>query len=154
MGHSYVVKDLVPDLTNFYNQYKSIEPWLKRKDVKAKGDTEYFQSREDRAKLVEPRVLPGPGGAHAGLPLDRRFPGPVHRGASCLGERHDEALPLPWHHELHELLPQGPGPCEGHRAPEGAGCRDVHRWLEGHDGKPDLAEQWPRVGNDVHGNVE
>merc|ERR1712217_991273 len=36
LPHSYVVKDLVPDLTNFYNQYKSIEPWLKRKDVKAK----------------------------------------------------------------------------------------------------------------------
>merc|ERR1711997_1090165 len=51
LPHSYVVKDLVPDLTNFYNQYKSIEPWLKRKDVKAKGDKEYFQSREDRAKL-------------------------------------------------------------------------------------------------------
>ena len=42
LPHTYVVKDLVPDLTNFYNQYKSIEPWLKRKDVKAKGDTEYF----------------------------------------------------------------------------------------------------------------
>merc|ERR1712085_45890 len=24
LPHSYVVKDLVPDLTNFYNQYKSI----------------------------------------------------------------------------------------------------------------------------------
>jgi succinate dehydrogenase/fumarate reductase-like Fe-S protein len=23
-----VVKDLVPDLTNFYEQYKSIKPWL------------------------------------------------------------------------------------------------------------------------------
>merc|ERR1719190_354878 len=34
LPHTYVVKDLVPDLTNFYNQYKSIEPWLKRKDVK------------------------------------------------------------------------------------------------------------------------
>jgi len=51
LPHTYVVKDLVPDLTNFYNQYKSIEPWLKRKDVKGKGDKEYFQSREDRAKL-------------------------------------------------------------------------------------------------------
>merc|ERR1712054_531483 len=51
LPHTYVVKDLVPDLTNFYNQYKSIEPWLKRKDVKAKGQAEYFQSREDRAKL-------------------------------------------------------------------------------------------------------
>ncbi|CAJ1336041.1 unnamed protein product [Effrenium voratum] len=51
LPHTYFVKDLVPDLTNFYNQYKSIEPWLKRKDVKSKDDKEYFQSREDRAKL-------------------------------------------------------------------------------------------------------
>jgi succinate dehydrogenase (ubiquinone) iron-sulfur subunit len=51
LPHTYVVKDLVPDLTNFYNQYKSIEPWLKRKDVKAAGEKEYFQSREDRSKL-------------------------------------------------------------------------------------------------------
>lgn len=51
LPHTYVVKDLVPDLTNFYNQYKSIEPWLKRRDVKAKGDKEYFQTPEDRAKL-------------------------------------------------------------------------------------------------------
>jgi len=51
LPHTYVVKDLVPDLTNFYNQYKSIEPWLKRKDVKSKDDKEYFQSKEDRAKL-------------------------------------------------------------------------------------------------------
>ena len=24
----FVVKDLVPDMTNFYQQYKSIKPWL------------------------------------------------------------------------------------------------------------------------------
>ena len=46
-----MVKDLVPDLTNFYSQYKSIEPWLKRKEVKGPNDTEYFQSIEDRSKL-------------------------------------------------------------------------------------------------------
>jgi succinate dehydrogenase (ubiquinone) iron-sulfur subunit len=51
LPHSYVVKDLVPDLTNFYNHYKAIEPWLKRKDVKPKGQAEYFQSPEDRALL-------------------------------------------------------------------------------------------------------
>jgi len=51
LPHSYVVKDLVPDLTNFYNQYKSIEPWLKRKDVKKAGEKEFFQSHEDRVKL-------------------------------------------------------------------------------------------------------
>merc|ERR1719181_985937 len=31
LPHTYVVKDLVPDLTNFYSQYKSIEPWLKKR---------------------------------------------------------------------------------------------------------------------------
>lgn len=46
----YVIRDLVPDMTNFYNQYKSIEPWLKRKTV-SKGDKEIYQSKEDRAKL-------------------------------------------------------------------------------------------------------
>jgi len=51
LPHSYVVKDLVPDLTNFYNQYKSIEPWLKRKEAKAPGEKEYYQSHEDRLKL-------------------------------------------------------------------------------------------------------
>lgn len=47
----YVVKDLVPDLTNFYNQYKSIQPWLKRKTPKKEGEKEFYQSKEDRAKL-------------------------------------------------------------------------------------------------------
>jgi len=51
LPHSYVVKDLVPDLTNFYNQYKSIEPWLKRKEAKGPGQMEFFQSHEDRVKL-------------------------------------------------------------------------------------------------------
>ena len=30
LPHTYVVKDLVPDLTHFYKQYKSIEPYLQR----------------------------------------------------------------------------------------------------------------------------
>ena len=33
LPHMYVVKDLVPDMTNFYAQYKSIEPWLKQKEA-------------------------------------------------------------------------------------------------------------------------
>ena len=33
-----MVKDLVPDVTNFYNQCKCIEPWLKRQRLKVKGD--------------------------------------------------------------------------------------------------------------------
>lgn len=30
LPHAYVVKDLVPDLTHFYKQYKSIKPYLQR----------------------------------------------------------------------------------------------------------------------------
>jgi succinate dehydrogenase (ubiquinone) iron-sulfur subunit len=49
LPHLYVVKDLVPDLTNFYKQYKSIEPYLKQKsDPPAR---ENLQSIDDRKKL-------------------------------------------------------------------------------------------------------
>lgn len=48
----YVVKDLVPDMNNFYSQYKSIQPWLQRKDESQKGSQQYLQSVEDRQKLV------------------------------------------------------------------------------------------------------
>ena len=35
LPHQPVVKDLVPDLNNFYAQYASIEPWLKTRDAHA-----------------------------------------------------------------------------------------------------------------------
>ena len=44
-----VVKDLVPDLTNFYAQYSSIEPYLQTRT--AEPEKEWKQSPEDRAKL-------------------------------------------------------------------------------------------------------
>jgi len=50
LPHMPVVKDLVPDLTNFYNQYKSIQPWLKAK-VPSSDNQEYLQTKEERAKL-------------------------------------------------------------------------------------------------------
>lgn len=31
LPHMYVVKDLIPDMNNFYNQYRAIQPWLQRK---------------------------------------------------------------------------------------------------------------------------
>ncbi|KAL7515580.1 hypothetical protein ACHAXN_012740 [Cyclotella atomus] len=37
LPHMYVVKDLVPDMGNFYEQYRSIEPWLQTKEGKAEG---------------------------------------------------------------------------------------------------------------------
>lgn len=52
LPHMYVIKDLVPDMSNFYAQYKSIEPFLKRKDTKIKmGEQQFYQSQEDREKL-------------------------------------------------------------------------------------------------------
>ncbi|GAA0171541.1 dehydrogenase [Lithospermum erythrorhizon] len=50
LPHMFVVKDLVVDMTNFYNQYKSIEPWLKRKSEN-EGGKEILQTKADRAKL-------------------------------------------------------------------------------------------------------
>lgn len=51
LPHMYIVKDLVPDLNNFYNQYRSIQPWLQRNDAKETGSQQYLQSVEDRKKL-------------------------------------------------------------------------------------------------------
>ena len=54
LPHMYVIKDLVPDMNNFYQQYKSIQPWLQRNDESqlGTGDKQLLQSTEDRAKLV------------------------------------------------------------------------------------------------------
>jgi succinate dehydrogenase (ubiquinone) iron-sulfur subunit len=51
LPHTYVLKDLVPDLSNIYNQYKSNEPRLKRKQVKTDPNVEYPQTVEQRALL-------------------------------------------------------------------------------------------------------
>lgn len=53
LPHMYVVKDLVPDMNNFYAQYKFIEPYLKKKGIKEEdyGKKSYLQSPDDRAKL-------------------------------------------------------------------------------------------------------
>ena len=53
LPHMYVVKDLVPDMNNFYEQYRSIQPWLQREDEKSMkpGDQQILQSVGDRAKL-------------------------------------------------------------------------------------------------------
>ncbi|WP_029057772.1 succinate dehydrogenase iron-sulfur subunit [Stappia stellulata] len=49
LPHMPVVKDLVPDLTRFYAQHRSIEPWLKT--TTPAPEKEWRQSHEDRAKL-------------------------------------------------------------------------------------------------------
>ncbi len=49
LPHMPVVKDLVPDLTHFYAQYTSIQPWIKA-DSPAPS-RERLQSKEDRETL-------------------------------------------------------------------------------------------------------
>eukprot|EP00461_Guttulinopsis_vulgaris_P000287 UN00287 len=50
LPHMPVVRDLVPDLTRFYQQYASIKPYLQA-PAKQPGQKEYLQSKENRAKL-------------------------------------------------------------------------------------------------------
>jgi succinate dehydrogenase / fumarate reductase iron-sulfur subunit len=49
LPHMPVVKDLVPDLTNFYAQHAATEPWLQT--VSPEPPKEWKQSHADRAKL-------------------------------------------------------------------------------------------------------
>ena len=126
LPHMPVVKDLVPDMTNFYAQYASIEPWLQTKTPTP--EKEWKQSHEDRKKLdghyecilcaccstvvpellVERRPLSRPGRAAAGQPLDQRQPRRGDRRAARQPGRPVPAVPLPHHHELHQGLPEGP----------------------------------------------
>ena len=50
LPHMHVVRDLVTDLSRFYEQYGSIEPWL-QSDTPAPEGRERLQSIEDRKKL-------------------------------------------------------------------------------------------------------
>ena len=55
LPHMPIIKDLIPDMTNFYKQYKDIKPWLQRKppyDVfESSKDSEILQYPSDRKKL-------------------------------------------------------------------------------------------------------
>jgi len=50
LPHMYIVKDLVPDMTLFYKQYRSVKPYLQR-TTPAPDGREYRQTKEDRKKL-------------------------------------------------------------------------------------------------------
>ncbi|ODV62470.1 succinate dehydrogenase iron-sulfur protein subunit SDH2 [Ascoidea rubescens DSM 1968] len=51
LPHMFVVRDLVPDLTHFYKQYKSIQPYLQKKKEIPEDGKENLQSISDRKKL-------------------------------------------------------------------------------------------------------
>jgi len=50
LPHMEVIKDLVPDMTNFYAQYASVKPWM-QSDTPPPPDRERLQSKEDRDQL-------------------------------------------------------------------------------------------------------
>ena len=151
LPHLPVVKDLVPDLTNFYAQYASIEPWLQT--TSPTPEKEWRQSHEDREKLDGlyecilcaccstscPSYwwngpLSRPGRAAAGPALDHRQPRRGDRRAARQSRRPVPALPLPHHHELRQGLPEGPQPGQGDRRDQeedgrAAGVRSLRRPL-------------------------
>ncbi len=49
LPHLEVVKDLVPDMTGFYAQHASIEPWLQT--MSPTPEKEWLQSKQEREKL-------------------------------------------------------------------------------------------------------
>ena len=134
LPHQPVVKDLVPDLKNFYAQYASIEPWLQTDDADAREGME-AEPRGPRSKLDglyecilcaccstscpsywwnSDRYL----GPAALLQANRWVAGQPRRGdrrAARQSRGPVPALSLPHHHELLEGLPEGPQPGEGNR---------------------------------------
>ena len=53
LPHMPVIKDLVPDLTNFYAQYASIKPWLQAQ-TPPPPDSERLQSKQDQELINGP----------------------------------------------------------------------------------------------------
>lgn len=53
LPHMRVVKDLVPDMTRFYAQYASVQPWLQTRTPAPTG-RERLQTKEDQLKIDEP----------------------------------------------------------------------------------------------------
>jgi len=50
LPHQQVVRDLVSDLSEFYDHYASVEPWLQAEEPEP-GSKERLQSKEERKKL-------------------------------------------------------------------------------------------------------
>jgi succinate dehydrogenase / fumarate reductase iron-sulfur subunit len=53
LPHLPVIKDLVPDLSNFYAQYASVKPWLQTR-TPAPPDRERLQAKHDQEKIDRP----------------------------------------------------------------------------------------------------
>ena len=52
LPHMPIIKDLIPDMKNFYKQYKEIKPWLQNSNnLNSNINIENYQSIQDRKKL-------------------------------------------------------------------------------------------------------
>lgn len=49
LPHFHIIKDLISDLTNFYNQYRLVKPWLITENKVIRKEN--FQSKQDRLGL-------------------------------------------------------------------------------------------------------
>src|ERR1700761_529630 len=84
LPHPYVVKDLVPDLTLFYKQYKSIKPYLRR-DTPAPDVCDLLVIPSLRIHLVSPSL------PRASRQLTTHHPKPSGQGVSSEQGRTAEA---------------------------------------------------------------
>jgi succinate dehydrogenase / fumarate reductase iron-sulfur subunit len=118
-----VVRDLVVDMAQFYNQYAKVQPYLVNKE--APPAQERLQSPEEREKLdglyecilcaccstFLPVFLVESGQVHrsswavASLPFPGGLAGYCHRRAASQFRRPVQRVPLPRHHELRQRLP-------------------------------------------------
>ena len=53
LPHMNVIKDLITDMSVFYEQYASVEPWLKTNRLSSEGKEQY-QTKEEQEKIDKP----------------------------------------------------------------------------------------------------
>ena len=130
-----VIRDLIVDMTHFFNQYHSIRPYLINDTPPP--EKERLQSPEAREELdglyecilcachflpvvlVESGQVRRPGRPAAGLPLHRGQPRRSHRQPPGQPGRPVPPVPLPHHHELRRRLSEGPESDQGDRQDQG-----------------------------------
>jgi succinate dehydrogenase / fumarate reductase, iron-sulfur subunit len=138
LPHMPVIKDLVPDLTNFYAQYASIKPWLQTRTPPPPDASGCNRRGSGKGRRPSECILCaccstscpsywwnsdrylGPAALLAGLPLDRRQPRRGDRRAARQARGSVPAVSLPHDHELHRGLPEGPESGQGDRRDQAA----------------------------------
>ncbi|KAF5328277.1 hypothetical protein D9611_014762 [Ephemerocybe angulata] len=129
LPHMFIVKDLVPDLTQFYKQYKSIQPWLQNDNPATNGGAPPVARGPQEARralrvhplrvlldvvpvvLVEPGRVPRPRRPHAGVPLDRRLARHPRPGAQGEDAERYEHVSVPYDLQLLAYVPKGLNPA-------------------------------------------